>query len=640
MYLDVADSCSISHRESTRDAEEIRHRVGHEGIRFLTYTLNTQIGKPLERALTGLGHASFPYLQKRRGSRIPKLFGGLLCKVFEDPVRGPEHETDLRDSSRCYVRKDVTPEMIAAIRALRQLSQFLWKLEIPYTEDQATQVALDFVSVDNALPDLDSLSKSMEDTLETSARFVSDIFDGNIDRIRASRYCDDLGRFDIYDLRPKHGPGAVATGEQTHEKHVFRRLYSQIERVYPFAEYFSYSMSAVVDTYHNWEHLETYESGTAKVVLVPKDSRGPRLISCEPLEYQWIQQGLGNKVRSFLEAQHLTRGHVNFTDQSVNRHLALVGSRMSNHTSNSTDEQWVTLDMKEASDRVSLALVERLFAGCPRVLEALKATRTDRTRLPNGSVHIMRKFAPMGSNLCFPIESLVFYVLAVASIMHMYKVSRREARRSVYVYGDDIIVSRKYHASLLQYFPTVGLMFNRDKCCTGGLFRESCGCDAFAGVDVTPLRLKKVWSRRTLDPEAAPAFVSLGNEVAKRGYRRTAETLISYVTRKLGPLPVLCKGYEGRSSGLAWYEYGSHVYDWDSLKVRTRLNRDLHRKESHTYQAVPTKIKVGADAWCMVLRRFSAPSEHDDPGVYALPRRSRLQRGWTQSDVIRPRVLE
>lgn len=667
MYLDVADSAHVPSSESARDVVEIRRRVGTEGITFLTRTLNLAIGRPLDRALAGdCSQLTFPGFERTPGKPWPKLFRSLFELVFE-PCEG------LRDSVpstniRLRTNWGESCCSTAAISALRQISNFYWKLEIPFTESQATKVVEDFVAVDNDLPRTDGVlpwhlvclgrpidsgeirspSEGYVDSILLEARrMVTDIFHGG-SRQRVglhTQYTDSCGRFDHVNIRPKHGPGAVATGERAHEKHVFKRIYRQIEQVYPFTEYFEFNLTAVADRYHKYESLEELDSGTAKVVLVPKDSRGPRLISCEPLEYQWIQQGLGNKIRDFLEVRSITSGHVNFRDQSVNRRLALEGSRLTKEEFK--DQQWVTLDMKEASDRVSLALVEFLFGDCPELLQALLACRTPVTCLPDGSLHKMNKFAPMGSNLCFPVEALVFYVLAVASIVYEYKVTRREARSRVFVYGDDIIVTRKYHAALLQYFPFVGLAFNEDKCCIAGSFRESCGMDAYLGVDVTPLRKKRIWSRNPLDPEASYSYVALGNAAAKRGYHRIVSRLVTFVHQRLGPLPITSSdGPE--SSGLCWRISDSLVHlgtpvsnptPCSSLTgeaaascfpIRFRFNRRLHRLEALTWQAAPRLTTVFADDWCMVLRRFTTPSERDEPGSFAVPRCSRLKRGWTQ----------
>jgi len=428
---------------------------------------------------------------------------------------------------------------------------------------------------------------------------------------------DVFSTLDPWQITPRHGPGAVATGERACEKHRFSRIYSAIERIYPYTEYFVYGLSQVADECHTYKDLEVLETGTAKVVLVPKDSRGPRLISCEPLEYQWVQQGLGRALVARLEAHHLTKGHVNFTDQSINRELALASS---------TDQEWVTLDMKDASDRVSLKLVESLFELCPQLLDALKATRTPETLLPDGRKVRMNKFAPMGSCLCFPVEAFVFYALAISTLMHYKRYSRREARKRVYVYGDDLIVRREDYAFLLHQMPSYGLMFNEDKCCTAGFFRESCGCDAYKGVDITPIKLRSVWShQRRIDIGVAASYVTLSNAAFKAGYTRLSERAELLMVKTMGPLPVFSNENVG-GLGFVRPDACTHVQPY---AVRTRWSHRFHRREVRTWQSVPTYEYADADDWSTVLRRLTTSNEYTRPGTYAIPRRSRPKRGWT-----------
>jgi len=492
-------------------------------------------------------------------------------------------------------RQEADPE---ALRVLRQLVYFLYKLELTYDERTTQKVVQSFVRTDSEL-----LQFGVPESRIT---------------LHARRFCADVfSTLDYRDITPRHGPGAVATGERPCEKHRFSRIYSAIERVYPYTEYYVTGLSQVCDEYHTYKDLEELDTGTAKVVLVPKDSRGPRLISCEPLEYQWIQQGLGRAIVAHLESHPYTAGHVNFTDQSINRELAL---------SSSIDQEWVTLDMKDASDRVSLELVKQLFQDTPGLLEALMATRSTHTMLPDGQRVQLNKFAPMGSCLCFPVEAFVFYALCVGTLVHCQHYSRREARGRVYVYGDDIIVRREDYAFLLQHLPSYGLMFNEAKCCTEGFFRESCGCDAYQGVDVTPIKLRSVWShRRKLDIGVISSYVALSNAAHKAGYTRLSKSAELLVTQVTGPLPVFSHEHPG---GLGWIrpDACTHV---QPTGVRTRWNNELHRREVRTWQSVPTFEYADPDDWCTVLRRITSPDEYTKPGTYAIPRRSRPKRGWT-----------
>jgi hypothetical protein len=613
LITDVADSyvSPAVKQESKRDIVQVRHRVRREGLSFLTKAL-PKLAKELDKALSqGTKFAPLGF-SLRPNSTIPKFLGWLFELVFSD--QGDE-------------LSDASPR---AIRDLRLILYVMYKLEVQYTKAQEVELLQAFKDTDSGLPD-----HIADDSVLCHARnFITNVF----------------GAFDPHDILPKHGPGAVATGEKNHEKHRFSRLYSSIEREYPFTGYYVYGMDHLACEPGYVQGLDVFEAGTAKVVLVPKDSRGPRIISCEPLEYQWIQGGLGGSIKTHLESNHWTKGHVNFTDQSINGRLAMSGSK---------GRRWVTLDMKEASDRVSVALVTNLFRDCPTLLRCLMATRTPATRLPNGDLVHMKKFAPMGSNLCFPIESVIFMALGVGVIMDkwlrtrapvarqyqhsVYRMLMKRAVRRLFVYGDDIIASRSDYPDLLQYFPSVGLKFNTDKCCTQGSFRESCGVDAYKGVDVTPLRLKKLWiSGRYNSPVTLMSYVSFSNEAYARGYHRVASLVSEAVERQCGALPILSERpilephiFDGETyknsvvqyGALVWIRPYTYLCPWLGSK-RYRINRDLQRREIRVQQVVPQTLSVDATDWSIVLRRLTTPIKGKDPGQFAITRRVALTRVW------------
>jgi hypothetical protein len=604
LIIDVAAQYgSAVKQESLRDIAVMRRRVASEGLSFLTKAL-PKLAKELDRALSqGVQFAPLGF-KKKPNSTLPKFLGYMFELVF-DPSG--------------YELANSCPR---AVRDLRQVLYLMYKLAVPHTQDQEEETLLGFAEVDAGLP----TSIAEDDVIRHARNFITNVF----------------GSFDPYDIVPKHGPGAVATGEKNHEKHRFSRLYKSIERVYPFTEYFIYNLTHHVDDPTYLRKLEVLEDGTAKVVLVPKDSRGPRIISCEPLEYQWMQGGLGSKISSHLEKCRWTKGHVNFTDQTINQRFALRGSK---------GPKWVTLDMKEASDRVSVALVSVLFRDCPALLDCLLALRTPRTRLPNGDVVTMKKFAPMGSSLCFPIESIVFMALGVGVILHersknanqgkpenawmLYQHRMQSAARRLFVYGDDIIARSEDYAALLQYFPNVGLKFNADKCCTKGSFRESCGVDAYKGVDVTPLRIKRMWipGRRQAN-ETYLSFVSFSNEAHYRCLHQVASLVSDAVEEDLGILPTLWKEPETasldhtRSSLLCWVRPDSEACVNDKIRWKFRFNRDLQRLEVNVHQAVARRVFARADDWSMVLRRHTTPTKLRDPLVFTLTRSVTLKRVW------------
>jgi hypothetical protein len=609
LLQDAARMCNCSERELDQDLNRFRLRFASEGIRFLTETLPS-FGKALDRALSTHGTSLILQTRKRAcDDSRPAFLWAYWKEVFNSDNSLKEEPSVLH------------------IRVLRQLLYVLYKLALPYDEAKTQKVLDSFESVEEELrvkPDSD--------------------FDGPIIDKARSLIGRVLCNFDYRDIKPRHGPGAVSTGEKLHRKMTFSRLYHEVERIYPFTEYFMLA-SDCPDLSIRELDLTALPAGTAKVVLVQKDSRGPRLISCEPLEYQWIQQGLGRALQAYLEASHYTRGRVNFTHQQVNRDLA--------HASSLTRE-FATLDMKDASDRVSIALVERLF-GNTAVLEALMATRSYWTRLPNGRVRTLFKFAPMGSALCFPVEALCFWALGVAVLVHEAGYSWRKARKSVYVYGDDLIVPLEVCERLIQYFPKVGLMFNPDKCCTTGFFRESCGWEAYKGFSVKPTRLRKVWVT-TREPGTLAAYAAYSNALRREGWSSSADFIVTEVETLWGPLPYLTldecealKSYQNcldrnqdvppdRIPVVGWYDAVVAECTMNKSRLRSRYNRDLQRIEFWCWALGPVvkqcPIVPTGELLCALAHSSPRATVRVDgrtrvkPGQYALRRRVAAKRRW------------
>jgi hypothetical protein len=642
LYRDIAQCYGVDSKTERIELGVIRDRFCREGVSFLTKQL-PRFGKALDSALSKGTLLSIEGFKKPPGSAIPKLFGWLTSKVLD--VTGRELDTP------CPI----------ALKHFRQLVYFLYKLEIPYEANAAQAVIDTFIQTEADIKAIKwaEMDDKVEDWINGARDFVTRV----------------VSPLDPTRIKPRHGPGAVATGESTLKKSFFKRIYSKLEPVYPFMEWMRFNLNHVAQSWEADQNtLILEERATAKVVLVPKDSRGPRLISCEPLEIQWIQQGLGRALQKQIEESRWTVGHVNFTDQTINRRLALVGSLHS---------QWVTLDMKEASDRVSVKLVERLFNGHPFLLQAMMACRSEATLLPNGTELPLDKFAPMGSCLCFPVESLVFYALAVSAIRQQTGKSWRKAMKSVYVYGDDIIVRREDYPHLLSQMPKVGLMFNDGKCCTARFFRESCGCDAYVGVDVTPVRLKTLWSHRRSDPNALVSYVALYNAMYGLGYHSVAETTKQLVTETYGYIPhtnnysvapngaycsnanaiafvchepadrlnlsAACEARKerdkrlearerylsslsGRNQRLPRNNGHCHMRKCTPVSARTRYNRDLQVQEYLSYASVSHRerqepIHTCNRGYAEMLRRYSA-GYGPHGGVYAIARRNRLKRAW------------
>lgn len=460
----------ISSRCFAEDVNTLLRRLSAEGESFLTKTL-PQLGKSIDLALQGDAPLVTPAFKKRGRTALPAFLSALHRRVFKDDG---------------WVKDE---PCLTSIRLLRQMCYWCKKLEKGYSDESLQRATEDFIEIDRSLPSCSADFGAAEPLLAVARAVVWWMF-------------RNMGS--IHDHNPGHGPGAVASGADCVQKRMLKVSYSDLESVFRPIPWFRSLRDASEDP-DRVLGREKQKCGFSRTEFVPKDSSGPRTIGLEPAEYMWCQQAVKAWMYTHLENASIARGHVNFTDQTINRELARDWRR------------YETLDMSKASDRNSYALVEYLFDGL-KLWPYLRASRTPGTVLPDGRELIYKKFAPMGSAVCFPVQASVYYALSVAAL-HLSGMPLLLAYRKVYVYGDDLIVPRGYFHVLNDAFESVGLKFNRDKCCTSGRFRESCGLDAYDGVDVTPVRLRCAYPQRTHE---VARLVEHTNMLYFRGYRSSA----------------------------------------------------------------------------------------------------------------------
>lgn len=283
----------------------------------------------------------------------------------------------------------------------------------------------------------------------------------------------------LLELPPRHGPGAVAEGYQPYEKVHNAVMFPQLEK---------YGGSDLL--YLNQHHKDAeprpivvHKHGITRVIAVPKDFKKPRIISAEPTTLMFLQQGVARYMMAVLEARC---PFLNFRDQSVNAQLA------------ANYKDVATLDLSNASDTVSRRIVRQLFP--KEWADLLFALRSHFSKTPDGDIIPVRAFAPMGSALCFPVESIIFAAVTVAvmnAIGGDYFAGKK--RQLVRVYGDDIILPVECARAVISVLTACGFEPNLSKCCYNGPFRESCGAEWYMGEDVT------VFRPRTLNPfDCAP----------------------------------------------------------------------------------------------------------------------------------------
>lgn len=642
IFIAILRGVFMSHgnqfNDRARDNTEkvVRRRYAAEGLGFLTKTL-PRLGKSLDKALALVEplNASKHRLAPMKGSKLPKLFGELFSEVLN-------------------VSGEVLPNPCTkCVRALRELCYVFYKYELPYSSEQEQVVIQKFVRTEEELLGSDSrlgeiraelilmqegkvAFKQLTHLAKIAVRArsaLSELFasDGVVSERKEHWNKQPVFRhFDPWDIIPRHGPGAVSTGEKLWEKWRWKQIPTAITDVYPLDAYFYASLGHVCDAYRGSSSHEValvsteYEcridTPPAKVVLVPKDSRGPRLISCECLANQFIQQGLGRAITEWVEHHPLTRYNVRFTDQGPNGFAAIQGSKHG---------RYATLDLNEASDRVSLELVRLLFPEW--LIPFLECCRSHSTMLPSGQVIKLRKFAPMGSALCFPILALTVWSLAQVVC------TTREEYESLYVYGDDVITPTARAEDIMNTLESFGLKINRDKSCFQGFFRESCGVDAFKGIDVTPVRLRTVWNSSTKSADEFVSWVEYSNSLYELGYYEAADVIASELVRKYGPIP--SRAEVGRSAPALL------CLDGSVSNVRRRRNERFQNLQYLCLCPMPATVRRRLDEWSMI-HRFLSERDHgvarnsvegqwdhekvswNQSSLYTHRRRSMLRRRW------------
>lgn len=198
-----------------------------------------------------------------------------------------------------------------------------------------------------------------------------------------------------------------------------------------------------------------------KVTTVPKNAKTDRVIAIEPDWNMFFQRGIGVCIRDRLRRRvALLRPDA----QDYHKSLAKEGSRSG---------LLATLDLKMASDSVSMALCEALLPS--DWLDAMYITRSP-VGIVGSETVVYEKISSMGNGFTFELETLLIYCL-VRAIAGLGTVS---------VYGDDIICPTDSAENVITFLNEAGFEVNPSKTHFQGSFRESCGGHYYAGHDVTP----------------------------------------------------------------------------------------------------------------------------------------------------------
>lgn len=585
IFEDLCHMYPSIHQSLRRDLSRLQKADSVAGLPVYTITLPDMV-KYLQRSLdmSKLDDPRPPLLgAKSKVDRRPSFLYGLWSKIFEQ-------DGTLRTSVD-----------VDAIFALRQIFLFAKKLRIECGERYTKSALSQFRDIEKYLPqpwedtwtsdsprwdrrfghpiwgepNADDSSNDMFDP-DPMSRYDLDL-DWSGFRNFVARAATQFGSVDVYGLRdesgraydasasdpyvlrPKHGPGAVSD-KREHTK--YDQLYwtHRLEPVFPY-DWFGSSNLDVPD-------YVIYREFPSRLLAVPKTQSGPRLIAAEPTAHQWMQGAMERWLTDACKRSFLNPC-IDFSDQAVSRRLAREASSSGSHA---------TVDLSSASDRLSCRLVEFCFQSNRSLLDALHACRTRVVAMPGDDekdLIMLRKFATQGSAVTFPVQTIVYtlisiWALGLARGLNGDVNSVMGLAPLVRVFGDDIIVPTDAYPVLVRMLSSLLLKVNESKSYARGKFRESCGEDAYDGVDVTPAYLRQVYGPA---PESLASVVECSNNFFMKGWWHAAAYVQKTVPEEEARLlPIL----NARTTGPL------HLTTFTETQfshLRKRWNKELQRDE-------------------------------------------------------------
>lgn len=519
---ECANICCTS---ATFDYTTVERRIKHEGLSFLTITL-PDFGKDLQKGLDQGTVDRRLFTSFRRRGELPLFLGGFLDLVFD------------RTSGRL-----LDEPSIDAIRCIRQLTLMYSKIELPCSDARVRDAMLGYIQCEQDMREVDKSLTPID--FESFGQMSSLLFGKVFTKVDS----------DVYhgNIVPRHGPGQTADKLLGNQKYRQRNWSSRLEEIFHFGDFLFPSVS-YYDSYESVDILEPGSETPVKVVPVPKTQKTPRIIAMEPTATQYVQQGLLASILEHLERDDFLSRVLGFKDQGPNQAMALEGSLYGD---------LATLDLSEASDRVSNQLVRTMMRHHPHLQKGVDACRSRRADVPGHGVIRLAKFASMGSALCFPMEAMVFLTIVFLGIEQSLNrpLCRKDIhsfRHSVRIYGDDIIVPKDHVHSVVAALEHFGARVNRGKSFWNGKFRESCGKEYYNGHDVSIVKVRQLLPTQRTNATEVISTVSLRNQLYWAGYWSTVRELDALLSRILIHYPLVSSTSPvlGRESVLGYETQG------------------------------------------------------------------------------------
>jgi hypothetical protein len=615
LFEDCAIAYPTLRNQFKRGEQRLLRQVDSRGLTVLTVEL-PDLGKHFDMCLSK-DRFTLPNLPNsgflRSGRSSQGLFPGLMDMVFDESG---------------LARMDHDP---TAVSLIRQITYCCKKLRLVCEPSKVFKTIKEFYHDESRLP---IPANWWDDNHGPNPHYHTSVFTGEdrddlfeppreynlsgeypegrrVGAVRtlqqvADRVAASFGEFIPEQSHAKHGPGAVADSFGL-SKFEFPKWTARLDTVFPVS-----SFAVINDGFGESEDLAGAEPGgdllrwnhspsgqnrrgvvssdnlSSKLICVPKTQKGPRLIASEPICNQYCQQAIADFLTTQMEKSLIGKS-VTINDQRPSRKLALESSKTGSH---------ITVDLSNASDRLSCWIVERAFRCNISLLRAFHAVRTPELSNDIDRKHpskiLLRKFAPMGAAVTFPVQSIVFAMLSLTAVLVTkgWTVSSKNIRRAsrlIQVYGDDIIVPKSTGQVLFYLLEHLWLKVSKTKTFVEGNFRESCGMDAYQGYDVTPAYVLEPFDQSR--PSSVSSVLEASNNFFSKGLWKAAQYLESTIPHKWRKsFPVVRYGEAG---------FGLRSFSGSSIShLKKRWNDD--------YQCYDRRVAI--------LRTRSAtrrPSEYD-----------------------------
>lgn len=426
----------------------------------------------------------------------------------------------------------------AAVAAVHQIALLFWKEEVAVEPDFATFTSRITTS---GTPDLD------HPIIGKLRLWVHHL----------------LGKAPTWDeIQGFSGSGATADRRNASSRWVFNARPLGIPSAF-------YSFNAHDDTQFSTDIIST-----ARAAAVPKNRKSARIVASEPSASMFAQLGIMD---------------------AMDRRLRLLGSKVPLHDADIHRKfmvsRWrtlATLDLSDASDYISMDLANYILPA--DWADLCNACRSQAVRLPDGTVHRLATYAPMGNGFCFRLLSIVCAGLLAVTCRERWS-----------DFGDDMICHRADAPFVKMGLEAAGLVLNEAKSCYSD-YLETCGIELYRGYNITPFKLKRllVFKGAYCDLAAARRAASFGLSDVARVVANTGSLPVRY-NRDFQRLEYRCPVWVTRTREVT-------VNGWPGM-LRWHSQRGT---EYRTEVATLSRTQPGY-RWCASFEEASLSWDGDHP---------------------------